>query len=131
MADAHILFVDDDAALRQVVLNQLALMGYDVAEASNGAEAIEKLLHGRYDLMLLDINMPEKSGIEVLKFIQDKKIDCKVIMLTGRVGFSIATESLKLGAVEYITKPFNLEYLLTAIERVLAKPGDLHGGAGT
>ena len=131
MTHAHILFVDDDTALRDVVRNQLAVMGYTVTEAANGTEAIEKLQQGKYDLMLLDINMPEKSGIEVLKYIQDKKIRCKVIMLTGRVGFSIATESLKLGAVEYITKPFNLEYLLSAIERVLAGAPESGSGAGT
>ena len=76
---------------------------------------------GDYDVLLLDINMPGKTGIDVLKFVKEEGLNCRVIMLTGRVGFSIATETIKLGAVEYITKPFTLEYLLSSIERVLAK----------
>ena len=95
--------------------------GYVCAEARDGNEAITKLGAETYDLVLLDINMPNKSGIDVLKFLQEKTSKSRVIMLTGRVGFSIATESLKLGADEYITKPFSLDYLLGSIQRVLAK----------
>jgi DNA-binding response OmpR family regulator len=76
------------------------------------------LERGNYNLMLLDINMPVKSGIDVLKFIREKGLSCKVIMLTGRVGFSVATETLKLGADDYITKPFSIDYLMFAIKRV-------------
>ena len=75
---------------------------------------------GSYALMLLDINMPKKSGIDVLKFLREKKLNCKVIMLTGRVGFNIATETMKLGADEYVTKPFSLEYLVSTMQRVLS-----------
>jgi len=121
MSGANILFVDDDAALRKVVKTQLTGMGYLVDEAGDGQTAIEKLQEGSYALMLLDINMPKKSGIDVLKFMREKKIQCKVIMLTGRVGFSIATESMKLGADEYVTKPFSLEYLVSTMQRVLTR----------
>ena len=121
MSQARILVVDDDDALRVLVKSQLEGAGYQIDEAADGASAIEKLSGGVYDLMLLDINMPEKSGIDVLRFWKEKALKCRVIMLTGRVGFSIATESLKLGADEYITKPFSLEYLMSSIKRVLAK----------
>jgi DNA-binding NtrC family response regulator len=121
MSAAKILFADDDNALREVVKNQLIDQGYDVDEADDGDKTVEKLQAGTYDVLLLDINMPGKSGIDVLKFIKENELNCRVIMLTGRVGFSIATESIKLGAVEYITKPFTLEYLLSSIQRVLAK----------
>jgi DNA-binding response OmpR family regulator len=121
MNQKRVLFVDDDAALREVVKNQLTAAGYLLDEAADGMEAMTKLKEGDYNLMLLDINMPGKSGIDVLKFIRENSLHCRVIMLTGRVGFSIATESLKLGADEYITKPFSLEYLLDSIQRVLAK----------
>jgi DNA-binding response OmpR family regulator len=121
MDQKKILYVDDDAALREIVRDQLSTNGFAVDEAEDGAAAISKLEAGNFDLMLLDINMPNKSGIDVLKFIKDKSLTCKVIMLTGRVGFSVATESLKLGADDYITKPFNMDYLLFSIKRVLEK----------
>jgi DNA-binding response OmpR family regulator len=121
MDQKKILYVDDDAALREIVKDQLSSNGFAVDEAEDGAKAISKLETGNFDLMLLDINMPNKSGIDVLKFIKDKSLSCKVIMLTGRVGFSVATESLKLGADDYITKPFNMDYLLFSIKRVLEK----------
>jgi len=121
MSAAKILFADDDGALREVVRNQLVENGYLVDEADDGEKTVEMLRGGSYDLLLLDINMPGKSGIDVLKFIKEEGVNCRVIMLTGRVGFSIATESIKLGAAEYITKPFTLEYLLSSIERVLPK----------
>jgi len=121
MDQKKILYVDDDAALREIVKDQLSSAGFLIDEAEDGAAAISKLETGNFDLMLLDINMPNKSGIDVLKFIKEKALKCKVIMLTGRVGFSVATESLKLGADDYITKPFNMDYLLFSIKRVLEK----------
>lgn len=121
MTQPRILFVDDDDALREVVKGQLSAAGYQIDDARDGAEAIDKLQSQPYDVMLLDINMPGKTGIDVLKFWKERSLSCRVIMLTGRVGFSIATESLKLGADEYITKPFSLDYLLTSIKRVLEK----------
>jgi DNA-binding response OmpR family regulator len=121
MSQTRILFVDDDADLRGIVKDQLTALGYVLDEAEDGDTAVKKLEGGGYDLMLLDINMPGKSGIDVLKVIKDKNLKTKVIMLTGRVGFNVATESLKLGAFDYITKPFNLDYLLFSIKRVLEK----------
>jgi DNA-binding response OmpR family regulator len=121
MDQTKILYVDDDAALREIVKDQLSSQGFAVDEAEDGADAIKKLDSGSIDVMLLDINMPNKSGIDVLKFIKEKSLKCKVIMLTGRVGFSVATESLKLGADDYITKPFNMDYLIFSIKRVLQK----------
>jgi DNA-binding response OmpR family regulator len=121
MDQLRIIFVDDDADLRRIVRDQLVPQGFVMDEAEDGAKAIGMLEKGNYDLMLLDINMPVKSGIDVLKFIKEKGLSCKVIMLTGRVGFSVATETLKLGADDYITKPFNIDYLLFAIKRVMGK----------
>ena len=131
MSQARILVVDDEEALRVLVRTQLEAEGYQVDEAKDGVSAIEKLGSNACDLMLLDINMPDKSGIDVLKFWKERGLPCRVIMLTGRVGFSIATESLRLGADEYITKPFSLEYLMSSIKRVLEKePPGTQPGAG-
>ncbi len=119
MDQLRILIADDDTDLRQIIKDQLGPEGFVLDEAEDGAKAITMLERGNYGLMLLDINMPVKSGIDVLKFIKEKDLACKVIMLTGRVGFSTATETLKLGADDYITKPFNFDYLLFAIKRVM------------
>ncbi len=115
----RILFVDDDAELREIVRDQLTLSGYVFDEAEDGTIAIEKIKGQTYDLLLLDITMPGKSGLDVLKFVKEYSPSCRVIMLTGVVGLSVAIESLKLGADDYITKPYNLEYLLNSIKRVL------------
>jgi DNA-binding response OmpR family regulator len=121
MGELRILYVDDDADLRGIVKDQLNTAGYTMDEAEDGVAATEMLDKGNYDLLLLDINMPGKTGIDVLKFIKDKGLKCRVIMLTGRVGFTVATETLKLGADDYITKPFNIDYLLFSIKRVMGQ----------
>ena len=118
-----ILYADDDASIRTAVRGEITGAGYDLDEASDGAEAIRKLEKNSYDLLLLDINMPGKSGLDVLRFIKEKNLSCRIIMLSGRLGFSVATESLKLGADEYVTKPFSVEFLLLTIKRVLEKAG--------
>jgi DNA-binding response OmpR family regulator len=116
-----ILYADDDPSIRSAVRGEITDAGYELDEANDGYEAIQKLGEENYDLLLLDINMPGKSGLDVLKFIRDKNLPCRVIMLSGRVGFSVATETLKLGADEYITKPFSVEFLLLSIKKVLEK----------
>jgi DNA-binding response OmpR family regulator len=121
-----ILYADDDPSIRGAVRSEIVEAGYELDEAGDGAEAIQKLEKGNYDLLLLDINMPGTSGLDVLRFIKDRKLPCRIIMLTGRLGFSVATESLKLGADEYVTKPFSVEFLLLTIKRVLEKGPAVH-----
>ncbi len=129
MDQGRILIVDDDSSLRRVLMDQMHLFGYAIDEAADGFEAQQKLETGNYDVMLLDINLPGKTGIDVLRFIKDKSLKCRVIMLTGRVGFSVGQESMRLGADEYITKPFNIDDRLSSIRRVLTKkPVETTGG---
>jgi len=118
-APTSILFVDDDDELREIVKMQLTEEGYDVDEAVDGLVAMEKLQQRAYDLVLLDITMPVKTGIDVLSFVKEQSMKCHVIMLTGVVGLSMAIDSLNLGADDYITKPYNMDYLLSSIKRVL------------
>ena len=117
----RILYTDDDASIRAAVRGEITGAGYELDEAGDGTEAIRKLEKQTYDLLLLDINMPGKSGLDVLKYIKEKHLSCGIIMLSGRLGFSVATETLKLGADEYITKPFSVEFLLLTIKKVLEK----------
>ena len=116
-----ILYTDDDASIRLAVRGEIIGAGYELDEAGDGTEAIRKLEQNHYDVLLLDINMPGKSGLDVLKFIKEKNLQCRIIMLSGRLGFSVATESLKLGADEYITKPFSVDFLMLTIKKVLEK----------
>ena len=116
-----ILFVDDDRDLREIVTEQLSASGYAVDVADDGEMAIDKLRQQEYAVVLLDITLPQKTGFDVLRFTKDQSLNCKVIMLTGMVGLSVAIESMKLGAADYITKPYNMDYLLSSIKRVLEK----------
>ncbi|MEK9137591.1 MAG: response regulator [Bacteroidota bacterium] len=116
-----ILFVDDDPDLREIVTDQLTASGYTVDVAEDGVVAIDKLQQKDYEVILLDITMPNRNGMDVLRFTKDHALKCKVIMLTGMVGLSVAIESIKLGAADYITKPYNMDYLLSSIKRALEK----------
>jgi len=135
MPNARILYCDDEPALRDIVADQLKESGFDVDTAADGIEGIERLQkEPGYDVLLLDINMPGKSGFDVLKFVRENGLKCRTIMLTGQVGFSKGMESMKLGAQGYVTKDalelqadgeieksdLNIDYLLMTINRVLA-----------
>ncbi len=122
MDETRILIADDEEALRELLREQLGAQGYTIDDAPDGEVAVEKLQKGKYDLAILDINMPKKNGLEVLKHIREQKLPMRVIMLTGRLGFSVGSESILLGADEYITKPFDLDYLEMAIKKVLSTP---------
>jgi CheY-like chemotaxis protein len=121
MSQKRILYVDDEQALRDIVREQLVEKGFAVEVAEDGDAAVTLLERHAFDVAILDIKMPGKSGLEVLRFIRDNAFRCRVIMLTGMAGFTVGTESFKLGADAYITKPFNMEYLLMKIDEALAK----------
>ncbi len=114
-----ILIVDDEDALRTVLSGELANEGYDVRTAADGDDAINELEKAPYNLVLLDIKMPRLNGFEVLKFIKEKHNNTKVVMLTGFADLKNAIESKKLGADDFVSKPYDLVDLLTTIERVL------------
>lgn len=116
-----ILFVDDDAELRQLVSTQLGEAGYLVEESGDGSDAIRKLQNSVFDVVLLDIMLPGVSGIDVLKFMRDHDLPSRIIMITGLTGLSFAVRSITLGADDYITKPYTMEYLLSSIRRVIGK----------
>jgi DNA-binding NtrC family response regulator len=116
-----ILVVDDEDALRTVLSGELINEGYDVKSAADGDEAISEVERSPFDLVLLDIKMPRMNGFEVLKYIKDKHSKTKVVMLTGFADLKNAIESKKLGADDFVSKPYDLVDLLTTIERVLSE----------
>ncbi|HEY5615801.1 MAG TPA: response regulator [Bacteroidota bacterium] len=119
-AKNRILVVDDEEALRTVLGSELEDEGYVVQMAGDGDEAIKILEKNAFDLILLDIKMPTVDGFEVLKFIKQTHPLSKVIMLTGFADLKNAIESKKLGAEDFVSKPYDLVDLLTTVERVLS-----------
>lgn len=119
MAKNKILVVDDEAVLRVVLIMELEGEGYLVTGAPDGEEAIEILKTKQFDLVISDIKMPNVDGFEVLKFVKDRWPKTKVVMLTGFADLKNAIESKKLGAEDFVSKPYDLVDLLTTVERVL------------
>ena len=116
----NILAVDDDDALLKLLSKELLREGYLVAMASDGDKAIEQLQKMKYDLVILDIKMPRVNGLEVLKFIKTNYASTKVIMLTAYADVRNAVESKRLGAEDFMEKPYDLGELLSTIARLLA-----------
>lgn len=108
---AKILVVDDEKVIRDTLEAFLKKKGYEVATASTAMEGIEKLKAESPKVILLDIRMPGLSGVEAIKKIREVDKDVGIIMATAVADEKIAQETIKLGASDYILKPFDLNYL--------------------
>jgi DNA-binding NtrC family response regulator len=116
-----ILVVDDDLSIRNMLSIVLKKCGYEVTTADSGESALKRLKTEFFDLLISDIKMPGISGIELLKKIKTLQPEMPVIMITAYASANDAVEAMKLGAEDYITKPFNLEELKLIIEKSLYK----------
>ena len=119
MSKGKILVVDDEASLRLLLSNELSRVGYMVEAVADGGTALARLHEDFYHVVLLDIVMPQTDGIEVLRNIKQDGIPSEVIILTGNATLESAIESMKLGAFEYVRKPYSLNELLIQIERAI------------
>lgn len=117
----RLLFADDDESIRFIVNDQLTPEGFQITLAEDGDDAVKKLTENEYDIVLLDIKMPGKDGLDVLRYMKEHNIRPRVIMLTAIEEISTAIQAVKLGANDYITKPYTMETLLGGIRRILAK----------
>ena len=117
----EILIVDDEQVIRRLLKQMLSKEGYRCQEAGNAEEALEKLRNNAISLVLLDIKMPGKSGIELLPEIKTGYPDTAVIMATAVTEISVAIQCLKHGADDYICKPFNLDEVSLIVLRALEK----------
>ena len=104
----RILVVDDEAMVRKLLCQKLSREGYQCQEAGSAEQALDKLRDNPTELVILDIKMPGKSGIELLPEIKANYADTAVIMATALNDASIVTQCMKQGAYDYICKPFNL-----------------------
>ena len=114
----HVLVVDDESVVRKGISRALANRKMHATEAANGKEALARLNAHVFDLVLLDIKMEDMDGIEVLKEIHHKYPETSVVMITGYPTIATAVHCTKLGALDYLTKPFSLDDLDAAISKV-------------
>jgi two-component system KDP operon response regulator KdpE len=122
VSTGSILVVDNDPQIRRMMRITLVAQGFEVTDARNGTEGLERLRAARYDLVLLDVNMPDMSGIEVCREIR-RACEVPIIMLTVRAGERDKTEALDAGADDYVTKPFGFPELLARMRATLRRRG--------
>lgn len=123
MSAGRILVVDDEPQIRRVMRTTLTAHGYEVEDARSGEDGLEKLRAGKYDLVLLDINMPGMGGVEACRTIRQERhgSELAIIMLTVRSAETDKVEALDAGADDYVTKPFSTTELLARIRAALRR----------
>jgi DNA-binding NtrC family response regulator len=117
---AKILVIDDEKSIRNTLREILEYEKFQVDDAADGTEGIQKIEKEKYDVILCDIKMPKMDGIEVLKVIMEKT-DTPVVMISGHGTIETAVESIKLGAYDYIAKPLDLNRLLITLRNAMDK----------
>ena len=117
----HILIADDEALYRQLLSSRLGRAGYHLSEAADGEAALECARNGGVDLALVDIKMPGIDGIEVLERLKQLDPQVEVVILTGHGNVDTAIAAMKLGAFDYLSKPYKLTELDIVVERALEK----------
>lgn len=117
----HILIVEDEEAIRSGLSDVLVFHGYGVDAAATGPEGLRKALTGQFDLILLDIMLPGMDGYEICDRIRAQDAEQPIIMLTAKTSDEEIIQGLKLGADDYVNKPFSIQQLLLRIEAVLRR----------
>jgi DNA-binding NtrC family response regulator len=117
----HILVVDDERNIRNNLGMVLEAEGYKVDKASNGDEAILQVKAGLYDIVFVDIQMPKMDGLELLRYLRGLRPKMPVVMLTAYGTVSRAVDAMKLGAVDFIEKPFDPKNILLLCEEILQR----------
>ncbi len=126
MPKPKVLVVDDEDTLTFLLESELEAEGFQVQCAGDGDVAIELIRSkseqgDKFDVILLDIKMPKVGGFEVLKFVKSETPETKVIMVTVYHDLENAIQSMRLGASDFVSKPYDLNEILTSINRVLGK----------
>src|SRR6478609_11014786 len=106
-----LLIVDDDLELRETLVTRFARQNFAVQSAGNGEEALGLAQRRNFDVAVFDMMMPGMSGLELLKHFKESHPECEVILLTGQGSIETAVEAMKLGAYDYLQKPFSLKEL--------------------
>ncbi len=122
MTRARILVADDEEGIRES-LNLILGDEFELLFAVDGEEALAKLTVESFDVALLDIKMPKLDGLEVLKRLSQQRLTVPVLILTAYQSVELAKEAVKLGALDYLPKPFEREQILHAVREVLKTHG--------
>jgi two-component system cell cycle response regulator len=117
--ETHILVVDDEEIMRAFLKEVLSEEGYVVDLAVSGRDAVEKMAAGQYEIVITDIVMPELDGLGVVAAAKKLSYDVDVIVMTGYASMETAVESMKLGATDYITKPFNIDQIRIIVSNAI------------
>src|SRR3984957_12687131 len=121
ISKGKVLVVDDELDIREGLDTLLSLEGYSVDLAVNGSEGVRKLESKSYDLVLLDLMMPDRSGMDVLRDVRQRDRETPIFMITAYGSVEAAVDALKLGANDYFSKPWDNEKLIIEIDRMIAK----------
>ncbi len=125
----RILLVDDEPSILSVLCTVLRSEDYDVTSAADGQQAIELIKNEDFDLVISDIRMAPVNGMDILKVVHQERPEVSVIMLTAYGSVETAIEALKLGAFDYVTKPFKVDELLITVQRALSYRNALNENA--
>src|SRR5437016_9293981 len=131
MPGSRIVVIEDEPAIRRGVVDALRATGYQVTEAADGAKGLEEAVRQGVDLVLLDLLLPKRDGLDVLAEIRKVRPTLPVIVLTARGSEEDRVRGLKMGADDYVIKPFSARELLARVEAVLRRsvdrPGEVRG----
>ncbi len=119
MKTFSVLIIDDECAIRSGISVPLSEAGYLVESCATGRDGLNRALNGNYDLILLDIKLPDIDGMEILKTIHQKQLGTYVIIMTGFASVQNAVEALKLGAYDYLSKPFSSDELIIVVNKAI------------
>jgi len=122
MAPHRLLLAEDEPGLVMTLVDRLASEGYEVETATDGAAAFERASRERFDLILLDVGLPQRNGFDVCRDLRQRGVATPIIMLTARGQLVDRVVGLKLGADDYVAKPFEMMELLARIEARLRRP---------
>ena len=117
----RVLVADDERPLRDLIVRELARKGHESEGADDGQDAVERIAEAGYDVLVLDMRMPRKSGIEVLRELAGTPDSPQIIVMTGVQDVSTAVEAMKLGAYDYLSKPTRIEELDVLVRKAAEK----------
>jgi len=115
----RVLIVEDEKLIRWSLRQKFEAAGYEIAESDNGGSALKALEAESFDLIMLDYKLPEMTGLDILRKVREVDADVVVIMMTAFSTIESAVEAIKLGAYDYVTKPFDMDELLRTVEKAL------------
>lgn len=117
----HVLLVEDEPGISMILTDRLDLEGYEVETAEDGETGLQKALNGKYDLIVLDVMLPKKSGFEVCRTLRQSNVMTPVLMLTARGNVVDKVTGLQIGADDYLTKPFDMMELVARLQALLRR----------